>query len=75
MNTASPTALQRETVFILAEMQRQLYELRMLNERMLATLSTMQMTMLQLGTSQLTVQAQNIEQATATNAATTSASQ
>lgn len=60
MNTATPIALQRETLFVLAEMQRQIYELRMVNERMLATLSTMQMSMIQLSLPQLTVQAESI---------------
>jgi hypothetical protein len=60
MNTASPAALQRETLFVLVELQRQLYETQMLHERVLATLSTMQMAMTQMGSGNLSIQANNV---------------
>ena len=41
MATASPTTLQRENLFVLAEMEQQLYQLHQDNERVLATLSAM----------------------------------
>jgi hypothetical protein len=61
MNSASPAALQRETLFVLVELQRQLYETQMLHERVLATLSTMQMAMTQMGSGNLSVQASNVQ--------------
>lgn len=61
MNTASPAAVQREILFVLAETQRQLFELRMVNERMLATMSTMQMALTQMSRSNLQVQADQVK--------------
>lgn len=43
MATASPATVQRETLFILAELRQQLFEMQQQNERLLATLSVMQM--------------------------------
>jgi hypothetical protein len=63
MNNASHGAISRETLFIMAEMQRQLFELRMLNERLLATMTTMQMSMTELTNSRVKVQADNINTA------------
>jgi len=61
MNAASPAALQRETLFVLVELQRQLFETQMLHERVLATLSTMQMAMTQMGSGNLSIQATNVQ--------------
>ncbi len=68
MNKATSISLQRETLFVLMEMQRQIYELRMANERMLATMSTMQMTMLQMSKAQIDAKL-NAEVARAANPA------
>lgn len=43
MATASPTTVQRETLFVLAEIREQLFQMQLQNERLLATLSVMQM--------------------------------
>ena len=41
--TASPIALQRESLLVLVDIQRQLFEMQQQNERLLATISMMQM--------------------------------
>jgi len=61
MNTASPAAVQREMLYVLAETQRQLFELRMVNERMLATMSTMQMALTQMSRSNIQVSADRVK--------------
>jgi hypothetical protein len=61
MNTAPPAAVQREILYVLAETQRQLFELRMVNERMLATMSTMQMALTQMSRSNLQVTADQVK--------------
>lgn len=43
MNSASINTVSRETVYILAEIQRSLYRMEQTNERLLATLSVMQL--------------------------------
>lgn len=43
MADASPATVQRETLFVLAEIRQQLFEMQQQNERLLATLSVMQM--------------------------------
>lgn len=43
MTTATPATLQRETLYVLAEIREQMFQLQMQNERLLATLSVMQM--------------------------------
>lgn len=43
METASPVVLQREALYLLADMNYQLYQSRLQQERILATLSAMQM--------------------------------
>ncbi len=43
MNNASPAVLQRETLYVLAEMQQQMLQMQMTNERLLATMSMIQM--------------------------------
>lgn len=67
VNTAPSVAVQRETLFVLAEMQQQLAQLRMLNERLLATMTVMQMQMTQFNKSSIQTQQQaisdNIDQA------------
>ncbi len=47
MAKASPATLQRETLFVLAEMQQQLYQQHLDNERILATLSVTQLQTMQ----------------------------
>lgn len=43
MAAASPTTVSRETLFVLAEIREQLFQLQLQNERLLATMSTMQL--------------------------------
>lgn len=43
MNNAPPAVLQRETLYVLAEMQQQMLQMQMTNERLLATMSMIQM--------------------------------
>lgn len=43
MATASPATVQRETLFVLAEIRQQLFTMQQQNERLLATISVMQM--------------------------------
>lgn len=43
MASASPATVSRETLFVLAEMRQQLFQMQLVNERILATLSLMQM--------------------------------
>ena len=43
MSAASPTTVARETLFVLAEIREQLFTLQKQNERMLATMSVMEM--------------------------------
>lgn len=43
MATASPATVQRETLFVLAEIREQLFQMQLQNERLLATISVMQM--------------------------------
>ncbi len=43
MAAASPTTVSRETLFVLAEIREQLFQLQLQNERLLATLSVMQL--------------------------------
>jgi hypothetical protein len=65
VNTAQPIAVQRETLFVLAEIEQQLLQLRMVNERLLAAMSVMQFQIAQLNKSQLSVIQQNIAESTA----------
>jgi hypothetical protein len=43
MAAASPATVSRESLFVLAEMQQQLFQMQLVNERILATLSMMEM--------------------------------
>lgn len=43
MATASPTTISRETLFLLAEVREQLYQMQLQNQRLLATMSVMQL--------------------------------
>lgn len=47
MTKASPTTIQRETLYVLAEMQQQLYQQHLDNQRILATLSISQLQTMQ----------------------------
>lgn len=53
MAKATPVTLQRETLFVLAEIRDQLFQLQQQNERMLATLSVMQLQSLQMNKANL----------------------
>jgi hypothetical protein len=64
VNTASPIAIQRETLFVLAEVQQQLFQLRMINERLLAAMSVMQFQIAQLNKAQMSVAVQDVSDAT-----------
>ena len=63
IESAPAIGVQRETVFVLAEMQKQLLQLQMVNERMLATLSVMQTQMAQFGKASLQANQQAASQA------------
>lgn len=61
VNSASPLAIQRETLYVMTEIQRQLYENQMLQERILSTLSTMQVAMTANTNNVFTLQANNVQ--------------
>lgn len=61
MAKASPVTISRETLFTLAEIRQQLFELQLQNERLLATLSVMQLQGQQLSKSTLQQLGQKVQ--------------
>src|SRR3989339_4455 len=61
MNSASPATVQRETLFVLAEIESQLQRLHMDNEIMIATLSAMQMQNAQINNTMSQQQANTVQ--------------
>jgi intracellular multiplication protein IcmX len=61
MMSASPATVQRETLFVLAEMESQLQRIHIDNERLLATLSAAQLQMAQSMTSQPDTATRNLQ--------------
>ncbi len=62
MNTASSIAVQRETLFVLAEMEKQLFEQKILLERMLTEQVAIQEQQAQLNRTKLDYDRQNVQQ-------------
>lgn len=74
VNNASSPALQRETLYVLAELNAQIFQLRMLNERMLASLSLIQMQSAQMNKSFMTYQQQSVSAASGSSSSDSSTS-
>lgn len=61
MAKASPVTIQRETLFTLAEIRQQLFDLQLQNQRLLATLSVMQLQGQQMGKTTLQMLGQKVQ--------------
>jgi hypothetical protein len=62
MSTASPANIQREILFVLAEMQLELHRMHLENEHMLALTAITQLANLQTGKQMLTVQEKRVQE-------------
>lgn len=62
MNTASSVAIQRETLFVLAEISKQLYQQKILMERLLAEQIAMQQATAQINSTKIAYDQQSVQQ-------------
>lgn len=61
MSQASPSTIARETLFVLAEIQRQLYQIHQDNERLISSVSVIQLQGQQFNKSNLQINSQNVQ--------------